>query len=131
MALRLEANHRWCVTGTPIGKSLNELFGLLMFLKIDPYCLEFWWKRCLFDPYIRGNTKYLEDVLCQIMWRTVKKDVLDQINIPKQGEEIHWLSFSPVEEHFYRRQHIDSSKEAVNRINKYSNQDMKLSEMDR
>jgi E3 ubiquitin-protein ligase SHPRH len=65
------------------------------------------------------------------MWRTVKKDVLDQINIPKQAEEIHWLSFSPVEEHFYRRQHIDSSKEAVTRIKKYSNQDMKLSEMDR
>ena len=131
MALRLQADHRLCVTGTPIGKSLNELFGLLMFLKIDPFCLEFWWKRCLFDPYIRGNTKYLEDVLCQIMRRTVKKDVLDQINIPKQAEEIHWLSFSPVEEHFYRRQHIDSSKEAVTRIKKYSNQDMKLSEMDR
>jgi E3 ubiquitin-protein ligase SHPRH len=37
MALRLRADHRWCVTGTPIGKSLNDLFGLLMFLNLDPY----------------------------------------------------------------------------------------------
>lgn len=56
---------------------------------------------------------------------------MDQINIPKQSEEIHWLSFSPVEEHFYRRQHIDCSKEAISKIRKFSNQGMKLSEMDR
>ena len=131
MALRLKAEHRWCVTGTPIGKSLNDLYGLFMFLNLDPYNLEYWWKKCLYNPYIRGKTKDLERVLSKIMWRTAKKDVLDQINIPKQTEEIHWLSFSPVEEHFYRRQHIDSSKEAIAKIKKVPNQDLKLSEMDR
>ncbi len=132
MALRLKASHRWCVTGTPIGKSLNDLHGLLMFLNVDPYNLHYWWRKCLFEPYMRGQTRDLEKVLCQIMWRTTKKDVLDQINIPKQTEEIHWLSFSPVEEHFYRRQHIDSSREAVSRIKKFEKQnDMRLSELDR
>jgi len=117
--------------GTPIGKSLNDLYGLFMFLNLDPYNLEYWWKKCLYNPYIRGKTRDLEKVLSKIMWRTAKKDVLDQINIPKQTEEIHWLSFSPVEEHFYRRQHIDSSKEAVAKIKKVPNQELKLSEMDR
>lgn len=102
MALRLKSVHRWCVTGTPIGKSLKDLYGLLVFLNIDPYYIEYWWKKCLFDPYVRGETKDLEKVLSHFMWRTAKKDVLDQINIPKQTEDIHWLSFSPVEEHFYR-----------------------------
>ena len=108
--------------GTPIGKSLNDLYGLFMFLNLDPYCINFWWKKCLFEPYVRGETNDLEQILCQILWRTAKKDVLNQINIPKQTEEIHWLSFSPVEEHFYRRQHIDSSKEAVTKIRKFTNQ---------
>ena len=108
--------------GTPIGKSLNDLYGLFMFLNLDPYCINFWWKKCLFEPYVRGETNDLEQILCQILWRTAKKDVLNQINIPKQTEEIHWLSFSPVEEHFYRRQHIDSSKEAVAKIRKFTNQ---------
>ena len=102
MALRLKSIHRWCVTGTPIGKSLNDLFGLFMFLNLDPYHLSFWWKKGLFDPYVRGETEALEKILYQVMWRTAKKDVLDQINIPKQTEEVHLLSFSPVEEHFYR-----------------------------
>ena len=93
-----------------------------MFLNLDPYCINFWWKKCLFEPYVRGETNDLEQILCQILWRTAKKDVLNQINIPKQTEEIHWLSFSPVEEHFYRRQHIDSSKEAVAKIRKFTNQ---------
>ena len=34
MALRLAAVNRWAVTGTPIEKSLNDIQGLLMFLKV-------------------------------------------------------------------------------------------------
>jgi E3 ubiquitin-protein ligase SHPRH len=56
---------------------------------------------------------------------------LFQINIPKQTEEIHWLSFSPVEEHFYRRTFIDCSKEMVEKLRNFPRADMKLSEMDR
>ncbi|CAN0556764.1 unnamed protein product, partial [Ectocarpus sp. 12 AP-2014] len=35
MALKIPATHRWCVTGTPIGKgSIDDLYGLLVFLKV-------------------------------------------------------------------------------------------------
>lgn len=33
-----------------------------------------------------------------------------QIDIPGQSEQIHWLNFSPVEEHFYRRQYKECAK---------------------
>jgi hypothetical protein len=62
---------------------------------------------------------------------TVSAHSLFQINIPKQTEEIHWLSFSPVEEHFYRRTFIDCSKEMVEKLRNFPRADMKLSEMDR
>ena len=33
------------------------------------------------------------NVLRSILWRTCKKDVLDQIDIPEQSDDIHWLQF--------------------------------------
>jgi E3 ubiquitin-protein ligase SHPRH len=80
MALRLAAVNRWCVTGTPIEKSLNDLRGLLLFLQLDPYGIPHWWKQCLYAPYLRGKKAPMEKVLSSVLWRTAKKDVLDQVN---------------------------------------------------
>ena len=44
-----------CVTGTPIEKSLDDLYGLLLFLQCDPYSVRHWFRRCLYEPYLRGE----------------------------------------------------------------------------
>lgn len=41
----------------------------------------------------------------QIMWRSSKVHVADELQLPPQEECLSWLTFSPVEEHFYQRQH--------------------------
>ena len=130
MALRLSGVNKWCVTGTPVGKSLNDLYGLLLFLQYDPYLVESWWKLGVFEPYCSGDKGPMLNVLRSILWRTCKRDVLDQIDIPDQKNEIHWLQFSPVEEHFYRRQHIDISRDVVAKLRKLD-PGTKLSALDR
>ncbi|XP_067124798.1 E3 ubiquitin-protein ligase SHPRH [Centruroides vittatus] len=131
MAQRLTSVHRWCVTGTPIQKSIDDLFGLLLFLGVNPFCVKTWWKEIVLNPYCHGEFQPLYEVLNNYFWRTAKKDVIDQLGIPEQEVKVHWLSFSPVEDHFYFRQHQECSQEAMRKINKFRNLDIKLSSLDR
>lgn len=41
----------------------------------------------------------------QVMWRSSKVHVADELQIPPQEECVSWLKFSAIEEHFYSRQH--------------------------
>jgi len=46
---RIEAARRWAVTGTPIQNSLQDAFGLLKFLKHEPWCEPAFWKAAIAD----------------------------------------------------------------------------------
>lgn len=58
-------------------------------------------------------------------------NVLFQIQIPSQTEEVHWLNFSPVEGHFYHRQHEVCSQDALVKLRKISDWSLKLGSLDR
>ncbi|XP_023807769.1 E3 ubiquitin-protein ligase SHPRH isoform X3 [Oryzias latipes] len=131
MALRLASVNRWCVSGTPVQRGLEDLYGLVLFLGVDPYWVKHWWDQLLYRPYRRGNTEPLYSVIAQILWRSAKKDVIDQIQIPPQTEEVHWLHFSPVEGHFYHRQHEVCSRDALVKLRKISDWSLKLGSLDR
>lgn len=40
---QLNAQYRWCLTGTPIQNSINDLFSILKFLRYSPWCFDEWW----------------------------------------------------------------------------------------
>ncbi|XP_063040312.1 E3 ubiquitin-protein ligase SHPRH isoform X2 [Engraulis encrasicolus] len=131
MALRLSSVNRWCVSGTPVQRGLEDLYGLVLFLGVDPYWVKHWWEQLLYRPYRRGNPDPLYSLMGRLLWRSAKKDVIDQIQIPPQTEEIHWLRFSPVENHFYQRQHEVCSQDALHKLRKISDWSLRLSSLDR
>uniref|UniRef100_A0AC11BNN2 SNF2 histone linker PHD RING helicase n=1 Tax=Ovis aries TaxID=9940 RepID=A0AC11BNN2_SHEEP len=131
MAQRLSGINRWCISGTPVQRGLEDLFGLVVFLGVEPYCVRHWWVRLLYRPYCKKNPHFLYSFIAKIMWRSAKKDVIDQIQIPPQTEETHWLHFSPVERHFYHRQHEVCCQDAVVKLRKISDWALKLSSLDR
>lgn len=131
MAQRLSGINRWCISGTPVQRGLEDLFGLVVFLGIEPYCVKHWWVRLLYHPYCKKNPQPLYSFIAKILWRSAKKEVIDQIQIPPQTEEVHWLHFSPVERHFYHRQHEVCCQDAVVKLRKISDWALKLSSLDR
>jgi E3 ubiquitin-protein ligase SHPRH len=101
MANRLKAINRWCITGTPIGKSLGDLHGLFSFIREDPYCDKRWFDELLFRPFINNDPLTMATEVSKVLWRNTKQHVKDQIQIPLQTEKVYFLNFSPFETHLY------------------------------
>lgn len=59
-----------------------------------------------------GAMEFAHNVFKQIMWRSSKKHVADELDLPSQEECLSWLTLSPVEEHFYQRQHETCVRDA-------------------
>lgn len=114
MALLLETEHRWCVTGTPLSRGLEDLQGLMAFLKVDPYSERHWWQRCIQRPYEAGSRAARARLLTLLkpsagglLWRSAKADVKEELGLPPQHSHLTHLTFSAIERHFYSRQHQD------------------------
>jgi DNA repair protein RAD5 len=46
----LKADHRWCVSGTIIQNSMDDCFGIMKFLKHEPWCFPQFWKAAITAP---------------------------------------------------------------------------------
>ncbi|GFR52444.1 hypothetical protein Agub_g15018, partial [Astrephomene gubernaculifera] len=105
MAARMEAEHRWCVTGTPIGPGgLEDILGLVRILRYTPYDDPLVFRRLISEPYKSGSSEgrsRLAALLKPIMWRNSKAvQALDHPLPPRTLQEAH-LRFSAAEEAFY------------------------------
>ncbi|XEV04037.1 hypothetical protein FSHL1_009324 [Fusarium sambucinum] len=107
---QLKSIHRWCLTGTPMMNGVLELYSLVKFLRIKPYCKWEDFRQSfgrLFgrngDPKSTAMRK-LQVFLKAIMLRRKKNSLLDGkpiIRLPEKTEEIVYATFSPEELDFY------------------------------
>ncbi|GFY78682.1 e3 ubiquitin-protein ligase SHPRH [Trichonephila inaurata madagascariensis] len=131
MALKLKCVNRWCVTGTPVQKSVEDLFGLLLFLGYDPYHYKVWWKELLWKSFACGKTDKLALILNNIMWRTPKSNVLHQLGIPRQEILVHKMELSQIEKVFYEHLRLKCRRDFMENIKKYDCKDVSLRNLDK
>mmetsp|Transcript_44100 Transcript_44100/g.101816 ORF Transcript_44100/g.101816 Transcript_44100/m.101816 type:complete len:1218 (+) Transcript_44100:95-3748(+) len=56
-AFRLRGLCRWCVTGTPLQNSIDELYSLVKFLRLDPWGSWSAWRQAVAAPLQKGDSK--------------------------------------------------------------------------
>ncbi|CAJ1967159.1 unnamed protein product [Sphenostylis stenocarpa] len=59
-AFTLSSHSRWCLTGTPLQNSLEDLYSLLCFLRVEPWCNLAWWQKLIQRPYENGDSRSLK-----------------------------------------------------------------------
>ncbi|EKJ69657.1 hypothetical protein FPSE_10194 [Fusarium pseudograminearum CS3096] len=121
---QLKSTHRWCLTGTPMMNGVLELYSLVKFLKVRPYCKWDDFRQSFGRLFGRkGDTKStamrkLQVFLKAIMLRRKKNSLLDGkpiLRLPEKTEDVIYATFSPEELDFYKQ----LEKNAQVLVNKY------------
>jgi E3 ubiquitin-protein ligase SHPRH len=87
----------WAVTGTPIRKDMRDLFGLLQFLKYEPFCnsVELWTR--LFRDFYPA----FKATINRLALRHSKDFIRKDLNLPPQNRVVITTPFTAVEEQNY------------------------------
>ncbi|XP_038719249.1 DNA repair protein RAD5B-like isoform X1 [Tripterygium wilfordii] len=83
-AFTLSSHCRWCLTGTPLQNNLEDLYSLLCFLHVEPWCNWAWWNKLIQRPYENNDPRGLrlvKAILRPLMLRRTK-DTVDKEGRP-------------------------------------------------
>lgn len=117
MAKLIPAVNHWSVTGTPMRRSVNDLFYLINWFGIEPFNDQNFWDNCMPLPFSNGNKTPLLSLFSQIFWRNSKDEVAAELSIPEQRIEYHTINFAPVEQNLYMREHAAVLETFMEQIN--------------
>lgn len=107
-AFNLTADHRWCLTGTPIQNKLEDIFSLLHFLHVEPWNNWGWWNKLVQRPFQDGDERglrILQAILQPLMLRRTK-DSTDKkgrriLELPPSEATVIECELSEAERDFY------------------------------
>lgn len=101
---QLSSTHRYCVTGTPVGQSLADLYGQLRFLRVPLFCREDYWNQiigmCLPSLLTSCAQFYNRLMAYHVLLTILPCDVESQQQIPTENTIFvpyrYCVHFSPI-----------------------------------
>ncbi|KAI8975685.1 SNF2 family N-terminal domain-containing protein [Mycotypha africana] len=119
---QLDASYRWCMTATPIQNKIEELYSLIKFLRIRPFCEWEEFRDTICKPMKAGNhrkaIKVAHVLMKAISLRRSKKAMIDGrpiLDLPERNVHMTHIDFTPDERTHY--EYVNNR--AQRRFNKY------------
>ncbi|KAI5457611.1 SNF2 superfamily RAD5 protein [Mariannaea sp. PMI_226] len=105
----IKANHRWCLTGTPIVNKLEDLFSLVRFLGVEPWNNFSFWRTFITVPFESGEFVRALDVVQTVLEPLVLRRTKDMktpdgnplVPLPPKHVEIVDVELSKTEREVY------------------------------
>jgi E3 ubiquitin-protein ligase SHPRH len=88
----------WLVSGTPVRRDVDDLFGLLSFLRYEPYVS----KKHIWASLISWHKRDFNKLFFSLSLRHSKRSVRDELRLPAQRRYVITMPFTPIEEQHYQ-----------------------------
>ncbi|CAH0015544.1 unnamed protein product [Clonostachys rhizophaga] len=98
--VRLQADRRWAVTGTPVQNRLEDLASLLAFLRLYPFDHRGRFTRYIVEPFKALDPEVVPRLRILVDTVTLRR-LKDKINLPPRKDLVVRLEFSPEERAIY------------------------------
>ncbi|KAK3116559.1 hypothetical protein LTR53_002927 [Teratosphaeriaceae sp. CCFEE 6253] len=97
VACRLPRVHSWAVTGTPLRKNVQDLHGLLIFLRYKPLSDN----AMLWSHLVTNHRHLFRQIWSDIALRHTKAYVREELRLPPQKRVVLSVPFSAIEQQHY------------------------------
>ncbi|EHK43096.1 hypothetical protein TRIATDRAFT_130946 [Trichoderma atroviride IMI 206040] len=98
--VRLQAQRRWAVTGTPVQNRLDDFAALLSFIRLEPFHHRAKFVRHIVEPFKACNPEIVPKLRILVDSITLRR-LKDKIDLPSREDLIVKLDFSPEERGVY------------------------------
>ncbi|KAM0325499.1 hypothetical protein ACHAQA_007486 [Verticillium albo-atrum] len=98
--VRLQANRRWAVTGTPVQNRLDDLAALLAFLRLKPFDDRNRFNRFIVDPFKACDPSIVPKLRVMVDSITMRR-LKDKIDLPPRTDQVIKLDMTTEERQVY------------------------------
>ncbi|KAI2641841.1 SNF2 family N-terminal domain-containing protein [Hypomontagnella submonticulosa] len=90
----------WGITGTPVKENVKDLWGLLVFLRYEPFASSM----AIWDGLMTTHKHLFKPLFNCISLRHTKSAIRDELRLPPQKRYVMTIPFTTVEEQHYQAQ---------------------------